>query len=117
MNSALFRTPVLFLIYNRPEHTRKVFDVIRQLRPSHLYIAADGPREHIPGDREKCEATREVTKAVDWECSVFTLFRDKNKSTGFEISREGSRQDLSAFRSSGISLKLVFIAEQFTAEC
>lgn len=85
MNSALFHTPVLFLIYNRPEHTRKVFDVIRQLRPSHLYLAADGPREHIPGDREKCEATREITKAVDWECSVFTLFRDKNKSTKYAV--------------------------------
>lgn len=85
MNSALFHTPVLFLIYNRPEHTRKVFDVIRQLRPSILYIAADGPRDHIPGDREKCEATRKVTETVDWECKVSTLFRDKNKSTKYAV--------------------------------
>jgi hypothetical protein len=39
-----FSTPVLLLVFNRPEPTAKVFQKIRELRPSRLFIAADGPR-------------------------------------------------------------------------
>ncbi|MBK6445788.1 MAG: hypothetical protein IPF81_10975 [Bacteroidetes bacterium] len=77
MNKSLFETPVLFLIYNRPDHTQKVFDVLRALRPSKLYVAADGPRMHIEGDDAKCEAARAVIKNIDWECTIETLFREK----------------------------------------
>ena len=85
MNKSLFETPVLFLIYNRPDHTQKVFDVLRALRPSKLYVAADGPRMHIEGDEAKCEAARAVIKNIDWECTIETLFREKNKSTKFAV--------------------------------
>ena len=37
-------TPVLFLIYNRPNVTKKVFSEIQKAKPKRLYIAADGPR-------------------------------------------------------------------------
>ena len=37
-------TPVLFLIFNRPETTEQVFSAIRKAEPPRLYVAADGPR-------------------------------------------------------------------------
>ncbi|GHT58788.1 hypothetical protein AGMMS50239_04040 [Bacteroidia bacterium] len=37
-------TPVLFLVFNRPELSRQVFSQIRKAQPQRLYIAADGPR-------------------------------------------------------------------------
>ncbi|HRH65247.1 MAG TPA: nucleotide-diphospho-sugar transferase [Bacteroidia bacterium] len=85
MNEAAFHTPVLFLIYNRPEHTRKVFEELRRLRPSQLFVAADGPRMHVPGDQEKCEVTRAVIRNIDWKCELHTLFRDQNKSTKYAV--------------------------------
>jgi hypothetical protein len=74
-----FKIPILLIAFNRPETTRMVIDVIRQNRPERLFIAADGPREGIAGEEELCRATRKVIlDAIDWDCDIKTLFRDKN---------------------------------------
>jgi len=72
------KTPVLFLIFNRPELTFRVFDEIRKAKPEKLFIAADGPREGKEGESEKCEIARSVVNKIDWNCEVKTLFREKN---------------------------------------
>ncbi|MFH1903529.1 MAG: hypothetical protein ABIK20_05720 [Candidatus Omnitrophota bacterium] len=71
-------TPVLFLIFNSPDTTQRVFEEIRRARPLKLFVAADGPREGKNGESERCRQAREIIKKVDWECSVRTLFRAKN---------------------------------------
>ena len=38
------KTPVLFMIFNRPDTTQQVFNAIRQAKPKQLFVAADGPR-------------------------------------------------------------------------
>ena len=78
-------TPVLFLIFCRPETTKQVFGAIRKARPTKLYIAADGPRDR-EGEAERCEAARKIALAVDWECEVKTLFRSKNIGLGKGLS-------------------------------
>ncbi|TGK30900.1 hypothetical protein EHQ12_18795 [Leptospira gomenensis] len=74
----MYKVPILFLVFNRPEETRKVFDSIRSRKPSRLYIAADGPRENRPEEKERCEQVRSIVRSVDWSCEVKTLFREKN---------------------------------------
>lgn len=71
-------SPVLFLVFNRPETTQKVIQKIRDARPSKLYVAADGPRKGRTGEKEKCEMVRTIATDVDWECEIKTLFRDEN---------------------------------------
>lgn len=75
-------TAVLFLIFNRPDTTKRVFEAIRQARPPRLYVAADGPRSDRPDDTEKCAEARRIATEVDWPCEVKTLFRDKNFGCG-----------------------------------
>lgn len=70
--------PVLLLVFNRPAETARVFDAIRRVRPARLYIAADGPRSSRQGEAERCAKVRETVAAVDWPCSVETLFREHN---------------------------------------
>ncbi len=72
------KTPVLFLIFNRPELTFRVFEEIRKAQPNQLYIAADGPRPDKEGEAKKCEEVRSILNKIDWKCEVKTLFRDKN---------------------------------------
>ena len=72
------RSPVLFLVFNRPEPTAEVFAAIRAAKPPRLYVAADGARPNRPGEAQRCEETRRVATAVDWPCEVKTLFRDLN---------------------------------------
>ncbi len=70
--------PILFLTFNRPDTTARVFGAIRAAQPARLYIAADGPRPDRPGELERCAEVRRVATAVDWPCEVRTLFHDKN---------------------------------------
>ena len=40
--------PVLLIIFNRADLVARVFERIREQRPSQLFIAADGPRVSKP---------------------------------------------------------------------
>ncbi|MEE9372685.1 MAG: hypothetical protein V3V00_06490 [Saprospiraceae bacterium] len=79
-------TPVLFLVFNRPHTTSKVFKQIQKVQPKKLFIAADGPREDYPDDIIKCVEARSVLNKIDWECEVKTLFRDENLGCGRAVS-------------------------------
>lgn len=75
----MFDTPILFLIFNRPDTTALVFEQIKRVQPKHLFIAADGPRDNRPGEADLCKASRDILlKGIDWDCEVKTLFRDEN---------------------------------------
>lgn len=74
----MLKTPVLFLIFNRPDTTEKVFQAIRQVKPKYLYVAADGARENKQGEAELCKQTRAIIEQIDWDCEVKTLFRSEN---------------------------------------
>ena len=75
-------TPVLLIIFNRAHTTQQVFDRIRQVKPSRLYVAADGPRPNVETDIMKCAETRRIVEQVDWDCEVKTLFQEKNLKCG-----------------------------------
>lgn len=70
--------PILFLIFNRADKTKQVFERIRAQRPERLYVAADGPRPGHPTDAQACATTRAIVDDVDWPCDVKTLFRGEN---------------------------------------
>ena len=72
------KLPVLFLIFNRPETTRRVFAAIRAYRPEKLFIAADGARPGHPTDGEMCRRAREEALKCDWPCEVKTRLLDVN---------------------------------------
>lgn len=80
-------TPVLFLIFNRLDTTKRVFEAIRRAQPKQLFIGADGPRPNKEGEAAKCEVVRAaVIAGIDWECEVQTLFREENLGTGPAVS-------------------------------
>lgn len=80
-------TAVLFLIFNRLDTTRQVFEAIRQVQPRRLYVAADGPRSGHAGEEERvCVVRNYVLGNIDWDCEVKTLFREKNLGCGVAVS-------------------------------
>jgi hypothetical protein len=82
-----FDTAILFLVFNRPDATRKVFEKIREIKPSQLFIAADGYRSDKPEEKEKCEEVRNlIVNSIDWPCDVKKLFRDHNLGCGPAVS-------------------------------
>lgn len=80
-------TAVLFLVFNRLDTTKQVFDAIREAKPPRLYIAADGAREARAGEEEKVKAVRDyILSNINWECDIKTLFRGTNKGCKLAVS-------------------------------
>jgi hypothetical protein len=78
MSDWRLKTPVAFIVFNRPDTTERVFAEIAKARPPKLLVVADGPRENRAGEAEKCAATRTIIEQVDWDCEVLTNFSDRN---------------------------------------
>jgi len=78
MSDFQLKTPVAFIIFNRPDTTKRVFAEIAKARPPKLLVIADGPRADRPDDAEKCAAVRAIIDNVDWDCEVLTNYSDVN---------------------------------------
>jgi hypothetical protein len=74
----VLRTPVAFLIFNRPDVTARVFAEIARARPAKLLVVADGARADRAGEAEACRETRAIVERVDWDCEVLTNFSEVN---------------------------------------
>jgi len=70
------QVPIVFIIYNRPDLTERVFDSIRKAKPNKLLVVSDGPR--FTEDVEKCKCVRAVIDKVDWDCEVLKNFPEVN---------------------------------------
>ena len=81
------KTPIAFIIFNRPDLTAIVFKRIREAQPKKLFVIADGPRSSHPEDMSKCKATRDIIdKGIDWPCEVYKNYSNINLGCGKRIS-------------------------------
>jgi hypothetical protein len=79
---ARFNIPITLIIFNRPEKTRKLFKIIKNVQPKELFVIADGPRNNIPGEKNLCDLTRSIIHDIDWECKLYTNFSADNLGCG-----------------------------------
>ncbi|WP_016952925.1 glycosyltransferase family 2 protein [Anabaena sp. PCC 7108] len=86
MSDFKFQTPVILIIFNRPDTTKKVFAAIRQAQPPKLLVISDGFRPDRPGEFEKCTDTRAIIDQVDWKCEVLKNYSNHNLGCRNRIS-------------------------------
>lgn len=72
----MVKTPVLLIVYNRPEITFRSFKAIRESRPASLFVSADGPQG--PHEAGICKEVRKIATNVDWPCDLHTQFLERN---------------------------------------
>lgn len=67
---------VLLLFFTRTDSFEKVFEAVREARPSKLFLYQDGPR----GERDMAgiEACRKIAENIDWECEVYRKYQERN---------------------------------------
>lgn len=80
------KTPVALFIFKRPDTTARVFESIRQARPTKLLVVADGPGIDRPNEAEKCIATRMIIDRIDWDCEVLKNYSDTNLGCGRRVA-------------------------------
>jgi len=86
VDSAL-ATPVVFVVFNRPDCTARSLAAIRAARPARLYVVADGPRPDRAGEAERCAEVRAlVEQGVDWPCEVIRDYAAANLGCARRVS-------------------------------
>ena len=79
-------TPVVFIVFNRPVETARVFAEIRKARPTKLLLIADGPRPKHEGEAARCAEARRIATQVDWPCEVLECFSEINLGCRSRVS-------------------------------
>lgn len=82
----LFTTPILAIIFNRPEKVRALIRALAEVKPTRLYVAADGPRRNVVSDIKACAEARAALDAIDWECEIVTRFSEENAGCRYGIT-------------------------------
>jgi len=78
--------PVVFTVFNRPDHTRKTFAAIRSYRPARLFIVADGPRPGNTDDVRRCAEVRDIVSEIDWPCEATRDYSETNLGCARRVS-------------------------------
>lgn len=74
------QVPVLFLVFNRPHHTRAALERIRQVQPFKIYVHGDAARTNVAGEAGKVAEVRAIIEEkTDWPCEIKTLYRTENQ--------------------------------------
>jgi hypothetical protein len=56
-----------------------LIDRLREVKPTRVYVAADGARSHIAGEPERCVLSRAIINEIDWPCEIHRKFCDTNQ--------------------------------------
>ena len=79
INKLRLEIPILIIAFNRPKLTQKLLKSIKLLKPSKIYVAADGPRNNNINDLDSCNHTRKLFETeINWECELKKKFRPSN---------------------------------------
>lgn len=81
-----FSTPVVLIVFKRPDTTRRVLESLRDIKPKHLFVIADGPRQGMKREKELCHQSRDVLSSIDWGCDLRTNFSDVNLGLGRRVA-------------------------------
>lgn len=82
-----YNIPILLITFNRPDTSKQVFEKIKELRPTRLYIFSDGPRQSNVTDELEIAETRSVFERIDWECDVRRSYMSTNQGCGRGVSQ------------------------------
>ena len=76
--SERFETPVVVILFNRPERIRALVAALRPIRPTRIFAIADGPRKSHPRDHDACRLARAALDEIDWPCAIEREFAETN---------------------------------------
>lgn len=82
------KSPILLITFNRPELTKRVFEMIRLAQPEVLYIACDAARaEKGHDEQKKVQEVKKIINKIDWPCKVQYKIAEKNLGCGKSVSQ------------------------------
>lgn len=87
MRQDKLEVPVVLIVFNRLDTTCRVFERVRMVQPSKLYIVSDAPRKQKDKEAEKvAEVRRYLETHIDWECEKHFVYADENMGCQGRVS-------------------------------
>ena len=84
----LVDVPVRVNIWIRPESQRRQFEILKEARPSTMFLISDGGRNER--EWEAIKQNRALfDNEIDWECTVYKLYEDENRGL-YTMSKKGA---------------------------
>lgn len=82
------KSPILLIAFNRPDLTKRVFEMIRLAQPEVLYVACDAARaEKGQAEQKKVQEVKNIINKIDWPCKVQYKIAEKNLGSGVNVSK------------------------------
>ena len=71
------KSAVAFIVFCRPDTTKRVFQRIREAKPPRIYLIADGPK--TTDQLSTCNEVRKIVESgIDWNCELHKVYSDVN---------------------------------------
>ena len=74
----MFKIPIVYVCFNRPEITKKTFEHIKKIKPSKLFLILDGPRKNNKQDKIRCLKVKKIVQDINWDCKLYRNFSKEN---------------------------------------
>lgn len=72
-------SPVLLLLFNRPEHTRTLIEAIKPFQLRRVTVACDYPHANDKENQLKVNQVKQIIRdEIDWPCELRTLYTEKH---------------------------------------
>lgn len=75
--------PIVIFIYKRPNLTEKLWEVIKCVQPSTIYIFADGPKNDT--EIHLCQHARKITEQPNWPVNIYRHYEEYNQGLSANI--------------------------------
>ena len=72
-----FKTPVVLILYNRPQKALNLINIIKKVKPRKVFLIIDGPK-NTKSDKRSCQKVIKVLKEINWKCSKNFIISKKN---------------------------------------
>jgi hypothetical protein len=70
------KTPILLLVYNRYEETKKLIKILNEIKPKNIYVVADGPKLNNINDIANCSRVRKLFNKINWKCKIYKKYNN-----------------------------------------
>lgn len=88
MKEFLVDVPVRINIWTRAESQKAQFEVLKEARPSILFLISDGGRNEKEWE-VILENRKLYDEGIDWDCTVYKVYEDKNNGM-YTMSKKGT---------------------------
>jgi hypothetical protein len=70
--------PVVLYVWSRPDKLGRVFEKVKEAKPTHLFLVSDGAINNSKDQWELIYQSRKIVDDINWDCEVHKIYCEEN---------------------------------------